>query len=323
MKYFLASAQIALTKSGYHEVIIHAHKGLTLIKHLKMSPGVNDTELSFQLLLGISFSNTKGFAAIEAKEAFSKARELSRLIDNDQLLFRTHFGLWLFFIPFHADLPLARDFGREMVKVARRSRNPEFLMIASMSVGITDFYLGYFARACHSLEKVRTSNNAKDSEAAAMICGWNPLIGATAYKAHSLWFLGYPGRAFAAIEKALALARENATPYDCALTYSLVATYFAYSGDPQRSMQFCDSTLEIANEGGFYHWTALTTILKGSACCKLGQIGSGMKLINEGISQWKATGADKAKPVFYAFEAEACLIAKNKVPAWPSNKALR
>jgi hypothetical protein len=133
----LASAQIGLAKCGYDEVIVHATKGLSLMEPLKASFPVNDTELSFQLLLGVAFANTRGFAAIEAKSAFSKARELSRRNDNNQLLFRTFFGLWLFHIV-HADLPLARVFGNDMVTVAKRNRAAEFNMIASMSLGITD-----------------------------------------------------------------------------------------------------------------------------------------------------------------------------------------
>jgi len=165
------------------------------------------------------------------------------------------------------------------------------------------------------LAQVVTLSNAKHAGTAALICGWNPLLGAAAYKAHSLWFLGYPDRALAEIDKAGEFARLHATPYDRALTYALTATYFTYSGNPQRSVQWCDAALEIAKESGFYHWTALATILKGLAYCKLGQIGEGMGLIHEGVSLWKATGADKGKPVFYAFEAEGWLLAKDGAAA--------
>ncbi len=309
VKYLLAAAQMALGKTGYIEVIAHATKGLSLIKHVKMRSVVNDIELSFQLLLGVSYSNTKGFAAVHAKDAFSKARELSRRIDNDQLLFRTLFGLWLFHTV-HVDLPLARDFGSDMVKVAQRNPSAVFKMIASMSVGITDFYMGHFAAARKSLEMATSLKNTKGSLTGVMICGWDPFLGVATYNAHSSWFLGYPDQAHAAIETALRVARHNSTPYDLALTYALIATYFAYIGDPQRSLEFSEATLNIAIESGFYHWAALTTIWKGSAQCKLGRITEGLELINDGVRHWRATGADKAKPVFYGFEAEAWLLAK-------------
>ena len=314
VKYLLASAQIAHGKCGYDEAIIHATKGLSLIGHLKKDAAVNDIELSFQLLLGVAYANSQGFAAPEARAAFSKACELSRRNDNDHLLFRTFFGLWLFHTV-HADLPLARALGSEMVTVAKRNKAVEFNMIASMSVGITDFYLGRFTEAHHNLAKVATSSNAKHAEAAAAICGWNPLLGAGTYNAHSLWFLGFPDRALVEIDNASEFARQYPTPYDQALTYALIATYFTYSGDPQTSLYWCDSALHVASESGFDHWTALATILKGSAKCKLGDLDLGMQLIREGVSRWKATGADNSKPVFYAFETEAWLLAKNRTAA--------
>jgi DNA-binding winged helix-turn-helix (wHTH) protein/energy-coupling factor transporter ATP-binding protein EcfA2 len=314
VKYLLEAAQKSLSVCAYSETIEHANKALHLLGRAKPRDTGNELALSFQLLLGLAYAGAKGFSAAEARDAFSKADTLSPVVKNNMLAFRSLFGLWIFHTV-HNDLPLARQIVRRMIDVARRSRSIDLQTITTMSAGITAFYMGDFAAARTELERGSALGCSQDTAAATAICGWNPLLSISTYKGQALLFLGYPDRAAEEIETAISLSRANGTPYDQALSFGLTATYFTYALDPQKSLEFCEKTLSIANGRGFSHWAALATILKGSALCELGDIEAGIKLIHDGIAQWKATGAKRAKPVFYGFEARSWLIAKNPARA--------
>jgi predicted ATPase len=300
-KYILEAANVATAKGGYEEAVTYAKKGLSLANNLALGSSRNELELGLQSILGIARSNTRGFASVEAKEAFFRARILCRKVQKEALRFRALFGLWSFHIV-HADLRVAFRLGEQMRQRGLATRQANYRLIGRMAMGISQFYLGHFDNARANLEEAESRNYTGE---AATICGWEPRLAISAYKAHVYWFLGYPDRSFREARNGLSLAHEKAGAYESALTYGLVATYFTYSGDAKEALHFCDATIQRATEGGFYHWLALGTLFRGTALCRMGKLKEGIAQLRDGLRQWKATGAEKAKPIFYALEAES------------------
>jgi predicted ATPase len=76
--YWFAAGARALRASANVEAIRHLSQGLKLISSLPDTPEQKRKELRFQTTLGPALLATRGWAAAEAEQAYSRAEELSR-----------------------------------------------------------------------------------------------------------------------------------------------------------------------------------------------------------------------------------------------------
>src|SRR5262249_53425572 len=74
--YLLQAGKRAARLSANQEVIGHVSKGLTLLKSLPETPERAQTELELQIALGNALMATKGFAAAEVEQTYSRAWQL-------------------------------------------------------------------------------------------------------------------------------------------------------------------------------------------------------------------------------------------------------
>jgi predicted ATPase len=84
--------------------------------------------------------------------------------------------------------------------------------------------------------------------------------------------------------------------------------YYAYSNEPVKLLETTAAGIKVSTDGGFLHWLALTTLLHGSALCKLGRRDGGISRLAEGIEQWKSTGAQLGLPLYLGLMAEAFMM---------------
>ena len=75
----------------------HLTKGLELLKTLPDTPERVQQELTLQLALGDALSLTKGFAAPEVEETFTRARELCQQMGETPQLFPALYGTVRFY----------------------------------------------------------------------------------------------------------------------------------------------------------------------------------------------------------------------------------
>src|SRR5262249_19154545 len=64
--------------SANQEVIAHVSNGLTLLESLPETPERDQTELELQIALGNALMATKGYAAVEVEQTYSRAWQLSQ-----------------------------------------------------------------------------------------------------------------------------------------------------------------------------------------------------------------------------------------------------
>src|SRR4030095_7073344 len=92
-----SAGQQALQRSANLEAVQHLTTGLTLLVRLPETPPRAQQELDLQIALGPALSATKGQAAPEVEQTYTRARELCRQVGETPQLFPALEGLWSFY----------------------------------------------------------------------------------------------------------------------------------------------------------------------------------------------------------------------------------
>jgi predicted ATPase len=296
-----------MRQCGFQEAIQYETNALELLKRLPQGPERSELELTFELLRGVSFASSKGYAAEEAREAFDRTRALSQGVGNNVILFQTLSGLWSYYL-IRGEIKSALELGRQLLALSKRNPSPVFKLHAHMAVAISLFYLADFQASHKQLEEAIEHYDLDYHRSTISAYGWDPGVVVHCYDAQALWMLGYPDKAEEQARKALALIQALNSPFNIATANALVATYHTYRGNAKSALSFAEAGIKVATDGGFYHWLALAIFMKGWAFCKLDRTQKGVDQLQDGISHWQATGAEMAMPTFLALKAEADLI---------------
>ena len=82
MRYLRQAAAEALQRSAHREAINHLMQALAFLTTLPDTPERTQQELALQVTLGRALATTRGYGAVEAEQAYLRARELSEQVDD-------------------------------------------------------------------------------------------------------------------------------------------------------------------------------------------------------------------------------------------------
>ena len=127
------------------EAIGHLTKGLGFLKALANSPESFQQELSLQMALGPALIATKGYAASEVEQTYSRARELCQQLEDPSVLFPALFGLWSYYIT-RAEYGPTRKLAEQIFTLARQHNDSALLLQAHRALAETFSYWGNLPR---------------------------------------------------------------------------------------------------------------------------------------------------------------------------------
>ncbi len=125
------------------------------------------------------------------------------------------------------------------------------------------------------------------------------------YLAWGLWFLGYPEQALATNHKALTLAQELSHSFSVAYALIFAAGIYQFCGDGHMAQEIAEKAIALCREQEFPMWLAFGEIFRGWALVRQGQEEEGIAQMLQGLTAWKATGAEASRPLVLAMLAEA------------------
>jgi predicted ATPase len=117
-------------------------------------------------------------------------------------------------------------------------------------------------------------------------------------------WLGYHDQALKLSQEVLALAQKLSHPYRLATASLFVTWLHALRREAQATLEMAEITINLSAEQGFPLWLASGTILRGWALAEQGQTAEGMAQIRQGLSDWRATGAEVCLSYLLALLAE-------------------
>jgi class 3 adenylate cyclase len=144
--YWQQAGERCTTRSAYVEAAAHLTKGLEALQTLPDTPERAQREVDMQIALGLALQVTKGFAALEVGDAYTRARELCQQVGDTPQLAGVLRGLGMFYRS-RGELQTARELGEQLLTLAQRQHDPDSLAYAHWALGEVIFYLGEFTPA--------------------------------------------------------------------------------------------------------------------------------------------------------------------------------
>jgi predicted ATPase len=95
--YWHHAGQKAIERSAHIEAIARLRQGLALLSTLPEAPERTQREVDMHIALGASLLATKGYAAREVGETYTRARQLCQHLEDPQQLFPVLRGLWHYY----------------------------------------------------------------------------------------------------------------------------------------------------------------------------------------------------------------------------------
>jgi predicted ATPase len=303
--YWYKAGQKAIERSAHVEAIAHLRQGLALLETLPETPECTRREVDMLISLGVSLIATKGWAAPEVGETYTSAQQLCQHLEDPYQLFPVLRGLWSYYLV-RAEFQTAYTLGEQLLTLAQQVQDSAMLLGAHRALGATLFYLGAAASAHSHLAQGLALDDPQQHRAQAFLYGEDAGVVCGSHDAHALWYLGYPEQGLRRIDETVTLAQQRAHPYS--LCYVLVfgaVILHQFRREGRAAQERAEAAIILVQEQGFPVWMAYGAILHGWALAQQGQAQEGIEQIHQGLTVWRATGAEGNRPYFLALLAEA------------------
>jgi predicted ATPase len=303
VRYLQQAAENAARRQAHHEVIALVTKGLELLAALPEIPARAQQELDLQLALGPALQATKGSAAPEVEQTYTRARALCGQVGDTPRLFPVLRGLANVYFN-RGVLSTARELGEQLVGLAQRAVVPTHLLDAHASLAIIVFSMGDYAAAQMHCEQGMALLDPTAQRAQALHYGGASGVTCLVIAALTRWCLGYPAQAARRSQEALAQAQALARPYSLAFAEHYAASLYHRCRDAPAVQAHAEALLALATAQGFPLWVGTGTFWHGWGLAMQGQDAAGLAQMHQGMAGALATGLTLARPRHLALLAE-------------------
>jgi predicted ATPase len=305
MPYWQQAGTRALQRSANVEAIAHVHRGLALLATLPDTLRRTQHELDFLTTLGPALMATKGYAASEVVQAYTRARALCQQIGEAPEHLPILWNLWLFYLA-RSEHQTAMELGEQCLQLAQSVQDAALLLEAHYAMGVSWFILGNSALACTHLERtIALYDPVQHHVLTYRYASLDPGIASLSIYAWALWMRGYPAQARVYLDKALSLAQHLAHPYTLARTlhYDTILGHLRRDATTVRAQ--ADAAITMATAQRFPLVWASGPIMRGWAIAIQEHSPEGLVQIRQGLAMYRSIGAALHRPHFLSMLAEA------------------
>jgi class 3 adenylate cyclase/predicted ATPase len=301
--YWERAGQHASDRSAHVEAISHFTTGIALLATLPEAPARTQQALTLHIALGAALIITKGNGASEVEHAYTRAYALCQQVDETPELVPVLYGLWRFYVV-RAQLHTVRELGESLLRLAQRTYDPTFSVVAHFACGFTWFILGALPAARQHLEEASACYTSDQHRVLLLRTGHDAGIACRLFAAQTLWLLGYPEQSLASLHEVLAVAHALSHPYTLAQARMVAAHIFAFCRDVPAVHEHAGAAIALATEQGFPFWLAWGMSMRGWALAMQGQGEEGRTQLHQGIAAWRATGGPLFVPYYCTLLAD-------------------
>jgi tetratricopeptide (TPR) repeat protein len=283
--HYLHNAGIrALQLSAYQDGVAHLTRGLVLLGNQPVSSERARRELDLLLALGLAWGAAQGGQSVEAKEAFTRARELCQEVGNTSQMVQVLGGLVVWHYV-QGELHQARELAEEALGLAQNAGEPLLILLCHWFLGFVEFCLGEHLVALEHLRyALDTYEPREHHHSLVSLRGSDAGLGAMAYEACCLWCLGYPEQANKRSEEALALAQELGHPFSSAdVLFHAGCLFHSMRRDADSLETTAEELMRLSQERGLAGWYGNGLRSHGEALAMQGRVDEGVAQAREGI----------------------------------------
>jgi class 3 adenylate cyclase/tetratricopeptide (TPR) repeat protein len=297
------AGQQSLERSALVEAVRQLQKGLALVANEPEGAARMQHQLNLQIALGKAMIATKGYGAPETVDAFGRARRLCEQLDRPPQLVSVLYGQWVHVLA-AGELALARSRAEELLMLGMERADPVWTVIGCRVRGVTCCWLGEWITARNYLERgLSLYDHAHRSSYAELTVDDTHVVLLT-YLAWTLLCLGYPDRARATREAAVAEARLLSRAFTLAHALSFATLAEAIVDGPSGALLHADELTSLTESQSIGDYSAHAMAFQGWCLSMLGQSEKGLTLLLRGLAAHRAQGPMRL-PTFLTLLADA------------------
>jgi DNA-binding winged helix-turn-helix (wHTH) protein/predicted ATPase len=305
--YLQRAAENARGRGAYGEAESHFNRAIALLAGEPPGTDRFRRELALQLGLGAVIMAARGWSTPEAVEAYSRARTLSRELDDPAHLFTALWGLWLFYWG-RGPLSTAQELVQDLMELAHRDGGDASRLQAHHAAWATAFGRGNFrSTSAHARAGIAVYDLDRHASLAATYGSHDPCTCGHNFLGWALALRGRSDEARRTSLKSIAVARSLSHPFSLALTLFFAAAVDHARRDSADVTTHAGEAVTLAREQDFRLVVGWALSLKGWAAVEDGHFDQGMDQILNGLAEVRATGANQFLPYLISLRAQAHL----------------
>jgi DNA-binding winged helix-turn-helix (wHTH) protein/predicted ATPase len=289
------------------EAAVQLRKGLEQLAFLPDTPERQRQELEFLSALGPVLQITKGFAAQETAQTYTRARDLWEQLGLPSEFLHIPYGQARNHV-YRCEFGLAMRVSEDLLRLSRQRNDTAGLVLGHDSSARDFLFAGKFASSRSHVEEMLALYDPVSHHSLVDQTGFHLQVG-SAWLGIILFCLGYPDQASVQSDAAIAKARRLAHAVSLAACLSSDAWRHSIAGDDATLNERAQELVAVTTERGFAHWGALGALYRGWARIKRGKTVEALLLIRGGLANYRATGTELWMPYFTDLLARACEIA--------------
>jgi class 3 adenylate cyclase/tetratricopeptide (TPR) repeat protein len=306
--YLIRAAELSAKRSGFVEAAAQLRRALDLLSELPESTARLRRELQAYVTLGEINAEYRGLSAAECDDAYRKALQRCRLLENAPEIFPVLSGLGSLNI-LRAAYAESRALAEECLTLAAsQTTTPPFVM-GHRLLGGTLFMTGELSAARVHLEKALSYYEQDTSPYARLrvVHVQDYKTSALCYLALTLTMLGYLDRGLEAARNGLNHSRLLGDPH--VINYSLcyLAAVHHFRRDSRATLRCATESLQLAREQGFATWIGISQMIAGEAMVNTGNAQAGLAEIGSGMQAHKRMEATAYQPFGISLLAKGLL----------------
>jgi len=262
-----------------------------------------EDQLFILMQAGLYLTSTRGLGAPEARICYESAESLCRSLNDPRLLCLALMGQWRYSLVTEK-LTATLGIAQRVYALAQEQNESAMMIGACRPLAVTFYYLGDFETARQYAIRGVQIWRSGSVESHAEDFG-TPVVGCLCYQALCELHFGEIASSDATLSEAISLAKElnDMSALGFALWHAGCLAHL--KSDPGEMERVLSDLIELSTHQNFVNFALLATVLRGWARSASGDTAEGLAWIEDGIENWRATGAILDLPFLLALKAEA------------------
>ena len=266
-----------------------------------------EDQLFILMQAGLYLTATRGLGAPEALLCYERAESLCHSLNRPLLLYSTLIGQWRYSL-MTDKLGATMEVAKRVYSLAQDRNDPTLMIGAYRALAGTHYFLGDFEpsrqNAMRGLQIWRSGGI--QSHAGDLL---TPAVGCLYFGGLSEWHIGEINSCHTSMADAISLAKELNDMNALAVALNFAAYLAHYERDPLEVERLASELIELSTRHSFAFFLAGGRVLRGWTRSASGDAVEGLASIEDGIDDWRTTGAMLVVPYYLALKAEALYLA--------------
>ncbi len=303
--YWKQAGLAASLQGGYTEATHHLELGLDLLEQLPEDEARSRRELELLEHLGTALLSTRGYAAVEVEQTFTRARRIAERLGPD-IPFRTLYGMWAVQLT-RGEVESTAELVAQFYRLAERQPHPVTRTTAVGIDALRAFMVGDVARTRELMAPWRSWIAAPEHREFVHEWGYDGGLHWAAYMMWSLWILGLPDQAKAERDAMVAHAERDRNPYNLAIAQGFDVNLAQCCRDVKATLERSARQIAHAAEQRLPFWLGPAQCSHGWAVAASGDPEGGIAESRQGLGLFQAIGVRAVYPYHLSMLVDACL----------------